>query len=87
MEKEVKPTDIQEEVSKGRVAFWLSIDDIKFIANECRKIPENAPLQVRETWGRLAFRAMAALHKSNIKYEPIFPEGSEKYHTQAERKE
>jgi hypothetical protein len=87
MEKEGKTTNTQEEISKGRIALWLSVDDIKFIANEWRKIPEDAPIQVRETWGRLAFRAMTALHKSNIEYEPIFPENSDKYSLRIEIKE
>ena len=68
-----------KELEKGRIAVWLDPEDIKFIADEWRKIPANISDSDRETWGRIAFRFMAALHKSEIEYEPTFPEEGEKY--------
>ncbi len=65
---------------KGKIAVWLDPEDIEFIANEWRKIPEDISSADKETWGRIAFRFMTALHKSNIKYEPRFPNDDEKYH-------
>lgn len=59
--------------------MWLNPDDVRFLADEWRKIPEDAPESVRENWGRIAFRAMAALHKSGLEYEASFPSGDEGY--------
>jgi hypothetical protein len=75
----IKPTKPEDEITKGRIAVWLDSDDIKFVADEWRKIPDNASDQVKETWSRIAFRMMAALHKAGIDYEPVIPEESEKY--------
>jgi hypothetical protein len=79
MEPKVRPTNPEEEVAKGRIALWLDPDDIKFIADEWRKIPDNVSDSIKEIWGRIAFRAMAALHKSGMDYEPKFPDDSQKY--------
>lgn len=75
----MKNTNQDEEIEQGRMAFWLDPQDIEFLANEWRKITEDAPDQVKETWGRIAFRASSALHKAGIKVEPVFPEEHEKY--------
>ena len=75
----MNPSVPEDEVSKGRIALWLSPEQIAFIANEWRKIPNSASLEVRERWGAIAFRAMAALHKAGVAYEPLFPEAGEAY--------
>lgn len=72
-------TQEQIEKEKGRVAVWLDPDDIKFLANEWRKIPENANQSSKETWGRIAFRLMTSLHENGIKYDPKFPNETDKY--------
>ncbi len=75
----MKPANSDEELNKGRVALWLDPEDVAFLADEWRKIPDNAPDQTRETWSRIAFRASSLLHKSGLKYEPKFPNDDEKY--------
>lgn len=75
----MKPTNLEKEKKQGRVSLLLDPEDIKFLANEWRKIPEDVPKNVSETWTRIAFRASSALHKSGINYEPEFPEESMKY--------
>lgn len=72
-------TNSEQESSEGKLAFWLAPEDIKFLANEWRKIPEGVPRAISESWSRIAFRAMSALHKSGIEYEPEFPSDNEKY--------
>jgi len=72
-------TDSEKESEEGNLAFWLAPEDIKFIANEWRKIPEGVQEAISESWSRIAFRAMSALHKSGIEYEPEFPSEKEKY--------
>ncbi|MBS9768216.1 MAG: hypothetical protein KGV44_11865 [Flavobacteriaceae bacterium] len=67
------------EVEKGRIAVWLDPDDVKFIANEWRKIPKDISDVNKETWGRIAFRCMTALHKLGIEYKPEFPNDNERY--------
>ncbi|MCM0147187.1 hypothetical protein KCN56_01215 [Photobacterium galatheae] len=68
-----------KEIALGRMAFWLDPKDIEFLANEWRKIPDEAPEQVRETWARIAFRAHSALYHAGIKIDPQFPEAHEQY--------
>jgi hypothetical protein len=75
----MKPTDSQEETHKGRQALWLDPQDIAFIANERRKIPENADDGTLKTWARIAFRAMACLHKAGIPYEPASTSEATRY--------
>ncbi|WP_147336789.1 hypothetical protein [Pseudomonas abyssi] len=72
-------TDPEEEKSRGRIALWLDPSDIAFLANEWRKIPDNAPESVKEAWARVAFRASTALHKAGVSYSPEFPSDDEKY--------
>lgn len=78
--KPVIPTDSEEECSKGRFALWLCSDRIAFIANEWSKIPETAPIEVKKHWADIVFRAMSALHKAGIAYEPVIPNDSAAYH-------
>lgn len=69
----------EEEIAKGRLALWLEPSDIAFICNEWRRLPENLTETERETWARIAFRGMTALHKKGIDYSPEFPENDRKY--------
>ena len=64
MAKAPEPTDPKRETELGRVALWLDPDDLRFLVAEWRRLPDDAPEAVRETWGRIAFRSMAALHKA-----------------------
>jgi hypothetical protein len=64
MAKAPEPTDPEREAELGRVALWLDPDDLRFRAAEWRRLPDDAPEAARETWGRIAFRSMAALHKA-----------------------
>ncbi len=73
------PTSPEQEQLKGRMALWLSPEQIAFLANEWRKIPENASVNVKENWSNIAFRCMSALYKANIEYTPEFPQEVEKY--------
>jgi len=79
-------TNEQVEKEKGRLALWLDPEDLEFLKNEWRKIPENAPDQVKERWSRIAFRASSALHKAGVKAAEKFPEEHEKYRIQETNK-
>jgi len=68
-----------EQKEKGRLALWLDPEDLEFLKNEWRKIPDNAPDQVKEKWSQIAFRASSALHKAGVKVDEKFPEEHEKY--------
>jgi hypothetical protein len=72
-------TNADQEQQKGRLALWLEPNQIRFLANEWRKIPPNAPETVRKKWGEVAFRSMAALHQAGIEYEPETPQSGEAY--------
>jgi hypothetical protein len=72
-------TNAENEKMKGKLSLWLEPKLIEFIANEWRKIPENASEPVKEQWSAIVFRAMAALHKAGISYEPKFPKNGESY--------
>ncbi|MEK7883888.1 hypothetical protein [Methyloversatilis sp. NSM2] len=79
------PTDPDDEIAKGRIALWLSPEQIAFIANEWRKIPGDAPQAVKQCWSDIAFRAMTALHRAGITFEPVFPRESDAYHLTTHR--
>ena len=70
----------KSELEKGRIAVWLDPNDIKFIANEWRRIPENISDSDKETWNRIAFRFMTSLNKAGIEYKPEFPNEDGKYY-------
>lgn len=70
---------MQDKTDQNKIALWLSPEELHFLTNEWRKIPDNAEPAVKETWSRLAFIASAALHKAGIKSEPVFPDESQKY--------
>ena len=71
--------DSKLEKEKGRIALWLDPEDINFITNEWRKIPEGVAPEISEAWARIAFRANTALHKAGITKEIQFPKENEKY--------
>ncbi len=75
----MKPTNPDEEKNKGRIALWLAPEYVEFLVNEWRKIPDNAPEHIKETWARIAFRASTSLHKAGVTLEPQFPQENEKY--------
>jgi len=74
-----KGTSAELEQEKGRLGVWLEPDQIRFLANEWRKIPKEAPEVVQKQWGEVAFRSMAALHKAGLHYDPEFPQSGEAY--------
>lgn len=75
----MNPTNPEDELAQGRMALWLTPDDIAFLSNEWRKIPDNVDDETKERWARIAFRAASALHKAGVTYEPEFPEEDQKY--------
>ncbi|MCH1918733.1 hypothetical protein L9G15_04730 [Shewanella sp. A3A] len=75
----MNPTNPEDELAQGRMALWLTPEDIAFLSNEWRKIPDNVSDQTKDRWARIAFRAASALHKAGIKLAAEFPEQDEKY--------
>ncbi|WP_417761507.1 hypothetical protein [Shewanella sp.] len=75
----MNPTNPEDELAQGRMALWLTPDDIAFLSNEWRKIPDNVDDETKERWARIAFRAASALHKAGVTYEPEFPKEDQKY--------
>lgn len=69
----------KRETPGARLALWLAPEDVMFLADEWRKIPAGVPEKVSDSWSRIAFRAMSALHKLGIEYVPAFPDANEKY--------
>jgi len=67
-------------IKKTQNCSLLDPNDIKFIANEWRKIPENISDTDKETWNRIAFRFMTSLNKAGIEYKPEFPNENGKYY-------
>ncbi len=63
---EIRPTDYEDELAKGRIALWLDKSDIEWIASKC-EYDEQASEEERERCGRVRFRANAALHKAGAK--------------------
>jgi hypothetical protein len=60
-----------KEIAKGRVALWLDLDDLRFLACEYSRLPEDAPEALTRVWMRIAARAHAALHKSGHAPSPF----------------
>ncbi len=65
--------DYEKEIAKGRIAFWLDLDDLKFLACEYSRLPEDAPGEVTRLWMRVAARAHAALQKAGHEVTPFNP--------------
>jgi hypothetical protein len=70
---------MQDNTKESKIALWLTPEELQFLTNEWRKIPDNAEPAVKETWARIAFIASAALHKAGVKNEAVFPSESQKY--------
>lgn len=59
---DVIPTNSQEEAAQGRIALWLTAEDLRWLARHCC-CPEDASPDEKDRCGRLRFRASVALHK------------------------
>ena len=66
--------DYEREQAKGRIALWLDPEDLKFLACEYSRLPDDAPPEARRVWMRIAARAHAALQKSGQEPPPFAPE-------------
>ncbi len=65
--------DYEREQAKGRIALWLDPEDLKFLACEYSRLPEEAPPEARRLWMRIAARAHVALQKSGHEPPPFVP--------------
>lgn len=63
----------QKEIAKGRIPLWLDPDDLKFLACEYSRLPEDAPGEVARLWMRIAARAHAALQAAGHEVTPFDP--------------
>jgi hypothetical protein len=61
-----EPTDPDREASLGRIALWLSPEDLQWLASHCACDDLTADDE-RERCARVRFRASAALHKAGEK--------------------
>ncbi len=55
------------EKEKSRIALWLEPQEVEFIINEWRKVPDNEEESIKDSWGKLSFRCNSALHKAGLK--------------------
>jgi hypothetical protein len=62
MKSDVAPTDPEREAALGRVALWLDVEDLRWLAKHCC-CPVDVSEEQRQRCARLRFRAGAALHK------------------------
>jgi hypothetical protein len=67
--KPVQPTDPSREGELGRVALWLDVEDLRWLAANC-SCTDAASDEIRERCGRIRFRANTALHKAGLKALP-----------------
>lgn len=65
-EKTVVATDSHRESELGRVALWLDVEDLKWLAAHCACDDSTSEAE-RDRCSRLRFRANAALHKAGLK--------------------
>ncbi len=65
MSKPIKTTDFAHEAAQGRIALWLDVDDLRWLATHCA-CTDITPEAERERCGRIRFRACAALHKAGV---------------------
>ena len=65
--------DYEKEIAKGRIPLWLNPEDLKFLACEYSRLPEDAPGEVIRLWMRIASRAHAAMSKSGHEVLPFQP--------------
>lgn len=68
--KPIKPTNPSHEAEAGRLALWLDLEDLRWLASNCGCTDVNLD-HVEERCGRVRFRANAALHKAGLKGIPI----------------
>ncbi|BCB75958.1 hypothetical protein GCM10022251_55400 [Phytohabitans flavus] len=66
MPRAVEPTDGERERGLGRIALWLSPEDLGWLASQCGCTEATAD-EDKERCGRVRFRASAALHKAGQK--------------------
>lgn len=65
--------DYEKEIAKGRIPLWLDPDDLRFLACEYSRLPEDSPEDLTRLWMRIAARAHAALQKSGHELPPFKP--------------
>ena len=65
--------DYEREQAKGRIALWLDPEDLKFLACEYSRLPDDSPSEARRLWMRIAARAHTALQKSGHEPPPFVP--------------
>ncbi len=63
----------EKEIAKGRIPLWLEVDDLRFLACEYSRLPEEAPEELTRLWMRIAVRAHAALQKAGHEPPPFVP--------------
>lgn len=73
--KPVRPTDPTLEAALGRVALWLDVDDLRWLATRCACTDATSD-EDRERCGRIRFRASAALHKAGIQWQAEAGDGA-----------
>jgi hypothetical protein len=69
VKRPIIPTDPIAEQAKGRVALWLDLEDLRWLAQFCA-CPPDAPVELQDRCARIRFRANAALHKAGIAHNP-----------------
>ena len=67
--KPIKPTKPSHEAEAGRLALWLDVEDLRWLASNCG-CTDVTPDDIKERCGRVRFRANAALHKAGLKAIP-----------------
>lgn len=67
-------TEQERETAKGRIALWLDPEDLRFLACEYSRLPQDTPKDIASLWMRIASRAHAALQKSGQETLPFEPE-------------
>jgi hypothetical protein len=65
----------EKEIAKGRIPLWLDPDDLRFLACEFSRLPDDTPEEITRLWMRIAVRAHAALQKSGHGPLPFGPYG------------
>jgi hypothetical protein len=63
MDRPIEPTDPEREKELGRIALWLSPEDLEYLSKHCNCGDEATQVQ-RDQCARIRFRAAAALHKA-----------------------
>ena len=66
--KPVQPTDSTREVALGRLALWLDVEDLRWLASNCT-CTDSTSDETKDCRVRIRFRANAALHKAGIKVQ------------------